>query len=140
MQRERGRAQCEQIHRDARTYPPDAHESTDARDTEDQRCEQRRTIQALDDVHIVIQPGQHLTAACAQRFRLPERGTQDARIGALAQGVADLLCAHIVGVLADGIHEEERDQAGDEPRHIPQKPGDVHVLRRFRDPARQIRS
>ena len=34
MQRERGRAQCEQIHRDARTYPPDAHESADARDTE----------------------------------------------------------------------------------------------------------
>ena len=34
MQRERGHAQCEQIHRDARTYPPDAHESTDARDTE----------------------------------------------------------------------------------------------------------
>ena len=34
MQRERGRAQCEQIHRDARTYPPDAHKSADARDTE----------------------------------------------------------------------------------------------------------
>ena len=34
MQRERGRAQCEQIHRNARTYPPDAHESADARDTE----------------------------------------------------------------------------------------------------------
>ena len=34
MQRERGCAQCEQIHRNARTYPPDAHESADARDTE----------------------------------------------------------------------------------------------------------
>ena len=99
--------------------PTPIRRGADARDTEDQRREQRRTIQALDDVHIVIQPGQHLTAACAQRFRLPERGTQDVRIGALAQGVADLLCTHIVGVLADGIHEKERNQAGDEPRHIP---------------------